>query len=282
MPFTFDSSEQRKNVSIEGISTSWLDAGRGEAIVALHGIPTSSALFEPIVPFLNDYRLIAPDLLGQGLTDAPTAGLLDHAAYAHHLDLFMQKIPPRSFHLLLHDLGGVLGLGWAADNAERVRSLIILSTTITASFRVSVLYAANLIFGREMLRRALPRTMKREASLDPSLVEMWADPWTRRRILRGRDHFARRHLRRLRAKLGRLKCPALIIWGEEDDIFPLTHARMIMRELTQAKLAVIERCGHWSPVDAPEEVGKLMVEFFRGLRHSGDGGPTLTTASALL
>jgi pimeloyl-ACP methyl ester carboxylesterase len=38
---------------------------------------------------------------------------------------------------------------------------------------------------------------------------------------------------------------------------------MIMRELAQAKLAVIARCGHWSPIDAPEEVGCLAVEFLR-------------------
>ncbi len=259
----------RERASLNGISTAWLDMGRGEPVVALHGIPTSSALFEPLLPFLNDHRLIAPDLLGQGLTETPPVGPLDHAAYARHLDAFMQKIPPRSFHLLVHDLGGVLGLRWAADNVERVRSLVILSTTITLSFRVSFLiYAANLIFGREMLRRALPRTLKRGDILDPSVIEIWAAPWTRRRLIRGRDHFARRHLRRLRSKIDRLRCPVLLIWGDEDDIFPLYHAHAIMKYLTQAKLSIIERCGHWSPIDAPEEVGKLMAEFFREASQS--------------
>ncbi len=275
MLLTFDKSLNRESESLNGISTSWLDTGRGEPVVALHGIPTSSALFEPLLPFLNDHRLIAPDLLGQGLTATP-AGPLDHAAYARHLDAFMQKVPPRSFHLLLHDLGGVLGLQWAVDNAERVRSLAILSTTITASFRVSFLiYAANLIFGREMLRRALPRTLKRGDTLDPSVIEMWAAPWTRRRLIRGRDHFARRHLRRLRSKLDHLTCPALLVWGEQDDIFPLAHARAIMKHLTRARLLTIRRCGHWSPLDAPEEVGKLIAEFFReaSLYEANPGQP---------
>jgi len=257
-----DNFIKRERASIDGISTSWIDAGRGETVVALHGIPTSSALFEPLIPCLKNYRVIAPDLLGQGQTEIPATGPLDHAAYARHLDAFMQKVPPRSFHLIVHDLGGVLGIEWAADNAERVRSLVILSTTITGSFRVSVLiYAANLIFGREMLRRALPRTLKRGGKLDDSLMASWAAPWTRRRLLRGLDHFARHQLRRLRSKLDRLRCPTLLIWGEQDDIFPLAHARAIMRHLTQAKLATIPQCGHWSAIDATEEVGNLIAQF---------------------
>lgn len=269
MLLTSDKSLNRERASLNGISTAWLDTGRGQPVVALHGIPTSSALFEPLVPCLKDYRLIAPDLIGQGQTETPSAGPLDYAAYARHLDAFMRKVPPPSFHLIVHDLGGVLGLQWAADNRERVRSLVILSTTITGSFRVSVLiYAANLIFGREMLRRALPRTLKRGGRLDDSLTESWAAPWTRRRILRGRDHFARRHLRRLRSKLDHLACPVLLIWGEQDDIFPLTHAQSIMNRLTQAKLATIERCGHWSTLDAGEEVGKLIAEFFEEASES--------------
>jgi pimeloyl-ACP methyl ester carboxylesterase len=221
-------------------------------------------LFEPLLPHLKNYRLIAPDLIGQGQTETPATGPLGHAAYARHLDAFLQKVPPPSFHLIVHDLGGVLGIEWAADNAERVRSLVILSTTITWSFRVSVLiYAANLIFGRKMLRRALPHTLKRGGGLGDSLVESWAAPWTRRRLLRGRDHFARRHLRRLRSKLDRLRCPVLLIWGEQDDIFPIAHARAIRKRLTQAKLVTIPQCGHWSTIDAMEEIGNLIAEFLK-------------------
>ena len=61
----------------------------------------------------------------------------------------MNSAPSQRFHLLMHDLGGVLGLDWATENVERLESLIILSTTITGSFRVGkALYAANLILGR--------------------------------------------------------------------------------------------------------------------------------------
>jgi len=106
----------RRSVVLEGITTCYLDAGSGEPLVALHGIPTSSALFEPLVPFLKGYRLIAPDLLGQGDTDVPGTGPLGYAAYARHLRTFLEAVPPPTFHLLVHDLGGILGLEWACDH----------------------------------------------------------------------------------------------------------------------------------------------------------------------
>jgi pimeloyl-ACP methyl ester carboxylesterase len=244
-----------------GIATAFLDAGVGDTIVALHGVPTSSALFEPLLPHLHGYRLLAPDILGQGDTQAPSGGPLDYSACKAQIDSFLAAVPPRELHLMVHDLGGIIGLEWAADHPERVRSVVVLSTTVTWSFRVSVILAANLLFGRRLLRRAMPATLKRPAQLAPSLIDKWAAPWTRRRLLRGMDLFAAEHLARLRLKLQSIRAPVLLIWGEEDDIFPLSHARRITERIPQAKLVTIPRCGHWSPLDATEEVARYVVEF---------------------
>jgi pimeloyl-ACP methyl ester carboxylesterase len=70
----------RKSIQLNGSLTSYLDCGKGETIVALHGIPTSSLLFAPLAPFLDEYRLIAPDLLGQGRSESPPPGPLDYQA----------------------------------------------------------------------------------------------------------------------------------------------------------------------------------------------------------
>jgi pimeloyl-ACP methyl ester carboxylesterase len=55
----------------------------------------------------------------------------------------------------------------------------------------------------------------------------------------------------------------LLIWGEQDDIFPIAHARAIRKRLTQAKLVTIPQCGHWSTIDAMEEIGNLIAEFLK-------------------
>lgn len=104
----------RARTDVAGVSTAYLDTGKGEPIVALHGIPTSSWLFEPLVPHLQGYRVIAPDLLGQGGTETPPHGRLVAAAYRRHLGVFLDQLPIEPCHLLLHDFGGILGLAWAA------------------------------------------------------------------------------------------------------------------------------------------------------------------------
>lgn len=253
----------RKSIQLNGVTTTYLDVGQGETIVALHGIPTSSLLFAPLLPHLTSYRLLAPDLLGQGKTESPATGLLDYSAYANHVSAFLETVPPEGFHLLVHDLGGVLGLEWAAEHVERVKSVTILSTTLTGSFRVGrALYVANLIFGRNFLWWGMRFTLKR-AQLEEVLLEEWVQPWSRRRILRGTDHFAAYHLQRMRLKVKRLRVPVLVIWGQQDDIFPLSHASHIMRMFPNATMCTIERCGHWSPLDAPEEVAQCILEVYR-------------------
>jgi pimeloyl-ACP methyl ester carboxylesterase len=201
--------------------------------------------------------------LGQGATDVPATGPVDFAAYYAHLSAFLDCIAPPAFHLVLHDFGGVLGLRWTCENPERVRSLVLLSTTVRASLRVNFFLGANFLLGRRMLEWALPYTIKGGEPIDRRLFHDWAAPWTRRRLWRGADHFARRHFGTLRPSLEHVQCPALLVWGENDNVFPLSHAREILRRIPNSRLETIPRCGHWLPLDAPERVADLIA------RHCG-------------
>ena len=251
----------REQVSVDGVSTAFFDTGRGATIVALHGIPTSSALFEPLLPHLRDYRVIAPDLIGHGGTEAPADRPLNYSAYKAHLDAFLATAPPDEFCLLVHDLGGVLGLEWAAEHRERVHSLIVLSTTVAWSIRIEALLHANLLLGRSFVRWVMPAALERHQPLAPALLETWAAPWTRRRAFAGLDLFGRSRLSAVRSKLASLDVPALLLWGENDKVFPLSYARTIAAGLPQSTLVTIPRCGHWSALDAPEEVARQVVGF---------------------
>jgi pimeloyl-ACP methyl ester carboxylesterase len=137
-----------------------------------------------------------------------------------------------------------------------------LSTTVTESVLVGkALHAANLIFGQSLIRWGIKSTLKRPQELDSALKDEWIKPWSRRRILRGTDHFAGHHLQRIRSRLQAIQVPVLVIWGEQDNIFPLHHASSLVQVLPQAQLHIIKQCGHWSPLDAPDEIANFMVNF---------------------
>ena len=262
---TISAPIERKSEIAAGVETAYLDVGSGPALVALHGMRTSSQLFVPLLPHLDGYRLIAPDLLGHGRTRAPEAGRMDHAAYAQHLREFLDLVPPRSFHLMVHGLGGLLGLAWATMRPERVESLTILSTAGAGSGWRSVksvaMHGWNLIAGRSAVRVA--------GGFGPGvpdeIVREWIEPWTRRRVLRGVNHFGRDHVKAAMEGLGSLRLPALVVWGGKDRVFPKRHAEHIRATLPHARWIELPNAGHYTPLDAPEELAREVVAFIKSL-----------------
>jgi pimeloyl-ACP methyl ester carboxylesterase len=97
----------------------------------------------------------------------------------------------------------------------------------------------------------------------------WSRPWTRWRALRGFDHFAPRHARKNRAALADWKVPTLVVWGEDDRVFPLSHGQRFAATIPAAELVTIPNCGHWSPIDAPQVVGPAIAGFLDRVRRPG-------------
>jgi pimeloyl-ACP methyl ester carboxylesterase len=104
---------------------------------------------------------------------------------------------------------------------------------------------------------------KRPAAIPPELAERWARPWTRRRALRSMDLLAPWRLRSVAARLGGIGAPALVLWGERDDVFPPRNADPIVAALPGAELRIVPSAGHWAMLDAPEVVARHLAEFLR-------------------
>ena len=267
LPGAAMNSLPRRFVHTGGVRTAYLDVGSGEPVVALHGVPTSSALFEPLLPALEGFRVIAPDLLGQGDTQAPPRGRLGRAEYAAHLAAFLATVAPPTFHLVVHDLGGMLGLEWAVAHLDRLRTVVVLSTSASPTLRTSFVKGAfwtfELLGGSRYVRGFLPRKARRTGAIDADLAERWARPWTRGRFFRGRDLYARRHLRGLAGRLRRIHVPTLVLWGSRDEVFPPRYGRRIRKRIRGAEMKIIPRAGHWLPVDAAAATGAEIAAFLR-------------------
>ena len=67
-----------------------------------------------------------------------------------------------------------------------------------------------------------------------------------------------------RPTLGTIKCPTLMIVGASDQLTPPAHAEEIAQGIKGAKLVKLAGCGHMSPMEKPEEVTKLLIDFFAG------------------
>ena len=117
-------------VNVDGLSIFYREAGPKDAptILFLHGLPSSSRMFQPLLTRLGDkYHLIAPDYPGYGHSDWPSpkefAYTFDHIAFV--MTDFTQALGLSCYTLYMQDYGGPVGFRMALAHPERVRSLII-------------------------------------------------------------------------------------------------------------------------------------------------------------
>lgn len=116
----------------DGLRLHYLDEGRGEPVVMLHGNPSWSFYYRRLVEALGDaYRVIAPDHIGCGLSDKPDDSRYDYTLESRVADLetLLDHLGiDRGITLVVHDWGGMIGLTYATRHPERIARLVILNT----------------------------------------------------------------------------------------------------------------------------------------------------------
>ncbi|MEZ4400493.1 MAG: haloalkane dehalogenase [Kofleriaceae bacterium] len=121
------------------VTMRYVEAGTGPTtFVLLHGIPTSSYEWRNVIPGLAELgRVVAPDLIGFGASDHPDRDL-DFAEHVAYLGAFLDGLALDHVILVVHDLGSVAGLAWAAQHPDRVRGLVAMESLIPDTIPASV------------------------------------------------------------------------------------------------------------------------------------------------
>jgi haloalkane dehalogenase len=118
--------------SAAGVDSFVLEAGTGDPVVCMHGVPASAFLYRKLVPELarRGLRGVAFDLPGLGLADRPKHFDYTWTGLGRWVVAAVQALELDRFHLVVHDLGGPVGLELAAKMPERVASLTLLNTLV--------------------------------------------------------------------------------------------------------------------------------------------------------
>ncbi|MEM7799522.1 MAG: haloalkane dehalogenase [Chloroflexota bacterium] len=118
----------RKRISVLDSEMAYIDEGEGNAILFLHGNPTSSYLWRNIMPYAASYgRILAPDLIGMGESDINPAGSYRFVDHYRYLTAWIEAIEiGDSVTLVIHDWGSALGFHWANQNRDRVKGIVYM------------------------------------------------------------------------------------------------------------------------------------------------------------
>src|SRR5690606_27916773 len=104
----------------------YVDEGQGTPLLMVHGTPTWSFLYRKLIAALApDYRCVALDHLGFGLSDKPRDGHYRPEDHARRLREFVERLDLRDIVLVVHDFGGPIGLSYAIDRPDNVRALVL-------------------------------------------------------------------------------------------------------------------------------------------------------------
>ncbi|RAR48663.1 haloalkane dehalogenase [Paraburkholderia unamae] len=184
----------RARATIAGGTMAYVDTGTGEAVVLLHGNPTSSRLWRNVIPHLSDaYRCLAPDLMGMGDSSATPGGACRFTDHARYLDAWFDAVLPAGrVTLVLHDWGSALGFNWARRHPQRVNAIAYMEAIVQprrwSDFppeRAALFRALRGEEGERLVREenffvetVLPHSVLRALSAEE--MDAWRKPFTSR------------------------------------------------------------------------------------------------------
>ena len=125
-------SYPRKRTNVGGVEMAYVDTGKGEPIVFLHGNPTSSYLWRNVIPHLEGFgRCLAPDLIGMGDSGKEPSGAYRFVDHARYLDGWFDALGlKRDVTLVIHDWGSALGFHWAYRNQASARGIAYMEAVV--------------------------------------------------------------------------------------------------------------------------------------------------------
>ena len=272
----------------DGLAYHYLDEGRGEPLLMVHGNPTWSFFFRSLVLALRPhYRCVAPDHIGCGLSAKPGP-----QAYGYRLEDRVDDLERltgalglnRGVTLIVHDWGGMIGLAWALRRPQRIARLVILNTAgflppsrkpIPLRLRLIRDFPAlaePAVLGLNLFARAAVWMAPRR-SLAPAVKTGLLAPYDRPAHRLATLRFVQdiplsaadpsyatvcavqRDLQRL------AHLPTLICWGMHDFVFDQDYLKEWQRRFPRAEVNLFPDAGHYLLEDAPQAVAGRVLAF---------------------
>lgn len=275
-------------IDINGLNYHFLDQGKGDPVVMLHGNPTWSFYFRNLVNALSDqFRTVVPDHIGCGLSDKPSIKAYDYrlqrrvddvASLLDHLKI-KDKIS-----LILHDWGGAIGMAYALRYPQRINRFVVMNTAAffppkgkllpirlrlvrnVKPFGILALQGFNLFALSALCMAAHKRLDK---PVKKGLIAPY-NSWHNRiaTLMFVKDIPVARSdpsyglIKSLDENLHQLShIPMMICWGERDFVFDMDYFKEWRRRFPGAEIHSFVNAGHYVLEDVPDEIAVLVKNF---------------------
>ncbi len=264
---------------INGNKLHYIDEGKGEVLLFVHGTPSWSFDYRNVIKTLKDnYRCIAIDHIGFGLSDKPEQYDYSTQNHSKTLEKFVLEKQLNNITLIVHDFGGPIGLNFAIQHPEKIRNMIILNSWLWSSkndpdfIKLSkILKSPILPFLYRYLNFSpkfiLPKSFG-DHKLSKNLLTQYTKPFANKTQRNGALAFAKsllndqewfEELWNKRQIIS--EKPTLFIWGMKDAVIKPHHLAKFQSGFTNSTSLKLDTSGHFPQEEQPEKVIKTILNF---------------------
>jgi len=294
VPFELPRRDQRefavrdRRVTVDGMSTQYLEAGAGSPLLLLHGYEQSATSWRWVIPALaRTHRVVALSLPGHG-DSAPAVG-----GYAPGRDLapfvadFLDTLGVGPLDVVGNSVGGAVALRLALADPARVRTLtLVASSGLGRDVNPLLALAAQPVVGElAMLLSRVPGGDLLRTTMSAAML--FAQPWRVPAEFVTEQHELGRRAGQLEAatamaralfdvsgqrevlldQLHTLTMPTLVVWGACDYVLPVYQAQAAVDRLPAGRLSLLPDCGHLPHVECPDQFAAVLGQFLTEHQH---------------
>lgn len=252
-------------------------AGAGHPVILLHGSGPGatgrSNFSENIAPLGQNFHVLAPDMPGWGASDACPADRLDHVGTVLQ---FMDALGIERAAMVGNSMGGVTAVRLAAEHPDRVSHLITMGAPADLGPRafgpagpsegLKALVQAYATPTAAAFERLVQIMVFDPASATAELCQARAEAAAQRpehlaNFLAGIPLGGPVRKFATTAQLGAIRAPALLIHGRDDRVVHFENSLAMLAAIPDARLVLINRCGHWAMIEHADEFNHLVTAF---------------------
>jgi haloalkane dehalogenase len=290
-PISAEFRFESKFVDVYGSKMHYVDVGKGDPILFLHGNPTSSFLWRNIIPHLSDQgRCIAPDLIGMGKSDHPAIPYRYDDQY-RYVSGFVDALGIGSnLTLVIHDWGSGLGFRWAHEHEESVKGIAFMEAMLTslswdimpANYRMGfrmmrtpgvgwLMISVGNVFIKKMLpdmvyRGLSPEAQRYYASAFPTIASRKAvRRWPREIPIDGKPADNAATVEAFGKWLTRTQLPKILFHGNPGTIIRKKEVAWCRENLANLRIVDIGDGYHFIQEDNPDLIGTELSKWYATL-----------------
>lgn len=250
------------------------EGGEGEAILMLHGFACNKDYWTWMARHMvRSYHVIAPDLPGFGESSKIDDESYDDVSQSVRVRAFADALGLTTMHVIGNSMGASIGGKFAVDNPHRTTSLALVDGGAWSAAESDLGKAVRLgekhplvVESPEDVTRAMSFAYVVPPNIPDPVKGYMARLTTRNAPFSmkvGTDQGKKPYS--LESELSQISAKTLILWGDQDRIVHVANARLLKDGIPDARVVIMENCGHAPQMERPEETAQHYLSFLRSL-----------------